>query len=157
MRRYLTVLSFLFFSATSIAASVVAEEIDSIAAIVNGKAITCYQINQDKQIMIQQIKEAGQKTTLPSDVILSERALESRIAQTIQQQEAEKLGLSVSDEEVDNAMADIESKNNLPAGQLPEILKAQGIDLADYRGTLRERLLSSKVINVAVRSNLSIS
>lgn len=156
MRLFITVISLLSFSTLPVGISAVAEEIDSIAAIVNGKAVTCYQVDQDKQIMIQQITQSGQ-TTLPADSILSVRALESRITQTLQQQEAAKLGLSVPDEEIDNAMATIESNNNIPAGQLPEILKAQGVDIEEYRVTLQERLLTSKLINVAVRGNLKIS
>lgn len=156
MRLFITVISLLSFSALSIATSAVAEEIDSIAAIVNGKAITCYQVDLDKQVMIQQLTQSGQ-TTLPADSILSVRAVESRITQTLQQQEATKLGLSISDEEIDNAMSNIESNNKIPAGQLPEVLKAQGIDIEEYRETLQERLLASKLINVAVRGNLKIS
>jgi len=156
MRLLFTVISALSLSAMPAALSASAEELDAIAAIINGKAITCYQVEQDKQLMVQQLQQAGQKR-LPANSALSERALESRIAQTLQQQEAARLGLAISDEEIDNAMADIESKNNIPAGQLPEILKAQGIDLEEYRQTMKERLLTSKVINMAVRSKLSIS
>ncbi len=156
MQRFFTVISLLSFSMVSLSTLGLAEKIDSLGAIVNGKAITCYQVNRDKQIMIQQIKQSGQ-TTLPTDALLSRRALESRITQTLQQQEAAKLGLSIPAEEIDNAMSDIESKNNIPAGRLPDVLKAQGVDLEDYRGTLRERLLTNKVINIAVRSKLSIS
>jgi len=156
MQRFFTVISLLSFSMVSLSTLGLAEKIDSLGAIVNGKAITCYQINRDKQIMIQQIKQSGQ-TTLPTDALLSRRALESRITQTLQQQEAAKLGLSIPAKEIDHAMSDIESKNNIPPGRLPDVLKAQGVDLEDYRGTLRERLLTNKVINIAVRSKLSIS
>ncbi len=156
MRLFFTVISLLSFSTLPIGTAAFAEKIDSIAAIVNGKAITCYQVNRDKQIMMQQLAQTAQGT-LPADSLLAKRALESRIAQTLQQQEAARLGLSVSGEEIDNAMADIESKNGIPAGQLPEVLKAQGIDIREYRETLQERLLSSKLINTAVRGKLNIS
>ncbi len=136
--------------------SAIAEELDSIAAIVNGKAITCYEVEQDKQRLIQQIKQSGQGL-LPSDAVLEKRALESRIVQTLQHQEATALGLSITDEEIEKAMADIETKNGIPAGQLPEVLKAQNVDLESYRETMRERLLSGKVVNTAVRGKLSIS
>ncbi|MES0370658.1 MAG: peptidylprolyl isomerase [Mariprofundaceae bacterium] len=156
MRLFITVISLLSFSVLSFATPALAERIDSIAAVVNGKAVTCYQVNRDKQIMIEQFSQSGQ-ATLPNDSILNVRALESRIKQTLQQQEATKLGLSIPDEEIDNAMANVEEKNNIPAGQLPEILKAQGVDIEEYRETFRERLLASKLINVAVRGNLKIS
>ncbi|MCK5307904.1 MAG: peptidylprolyl isomerase, partial [Zetaproteobacteria bacterium] len=130
--------------------------IDAVAAIVNGTAITCYQVNYEKDILVQQLRESGQGT-LPSDALLSERALETRVTLLLQKQEAAKLGITVQQEEIDNAMADVESRNNIPAGQLVEILKAQGINIEEYRETLSERLLTGKVVNAAVRSKLSIS
>ena len=142
--------------AVSAATHAVAEELDSIAAVVNGKAITCYQIGKDKGALIQQLLQSGQGS-LPPESVLNERALDSRIIMTLQQQEAALLGLSVSDEDINKAMADIEEKNGIPAGKLPEVLKAQNIDLKEYRETMRERLLSGKVINGAVRSKISIS
>ena len=156
MHFLLIMIGLLSFLAAPVCSSAIAEELDSIAAIVNGKAITCYQIEEDKKILVQQIKQSG-GGDLPSDALLMERALEARISQTLQQQEAAALGISVSDEEIDKAMADIEVKNNIPAGQLVEALKAQKIDVDDYRESMRERLLSGKVINIAVRSKLSIS
>lgn len=156
MHFLLIMIGLLSFLAAPVCSSAIAEELDSIAAIVNSEAITCYQIEEDKKILAQQIRQSGDGA-LPSDVLLMERALEGRISQTLQQQEATALGITVSDEEIDKAMADIESKNNIPAGQLAEALKAQNIDIDDYRETMRERLLNGKVINIAVRSKLSIS
>ena len=156
MRPMFPLIGLLSFLLAPFFTSAIAEELDSIAAIVNGKAITCYEIEQDKRRLIQQIMQSGQ-SVLPSNQMLMKRALESRIVQTLQHQEAAALGLSIPDEEIDKAMADIETKNGIPAGQLPEVLKAQNIDLEDYRETMRERLLSGKVVNIAVRGKLKIS
>jgi len=155
MHSFYTAVAFLSLLITC-SPPVQAEEIDAIAAIVNGKAITCYEVERDKEMLVKQMQESGQ-AQLPSNIVLLTRALDGRITQTLQQQEAASLKLSVSDEEIDNAMADIESKNNLAPGQLTEALKAQGVDVEEYRGKLSERLLSSKVINSAVRSKISIS
>jgi peptidyl-prolyl cis-trans isomerase SurA len=130
-----------------------AEILDRIAAIVDEEAITCYQVEQDAQMLAQQLG----KTDLSDKKILRDRALEGRIIQTLELHEAKKLGLKVDEEDVDLAIANVEAENNIPAGQLPEILKAQGIDPASYRKTLRERLLISKLINIAVRSRLRVS
>ncbi|MDT8375102.1 MAG: peptidylprolyl isomerase [Mariprofundaceae bacterium] len=156
MRSFFTMTGLLSLILASMVGIAHAEKIDSIAAIVNGTAITCYQVDRDKEILVQQLRESGQGT-LPSDAFLSERALETRIALLLQQQEAARLGISVEEEEIDNAMADVESKNNIPAGKLTEILQAQGIDVEEYRETISTRLLSGKVVNAAVRSKINIS
>ncbi len=41
-----------------------AEPIDSIAAIVNNEAITCYEIQQDTENTLKQLRQSG-STTLP--------------------------------------------------------------------------------------------
>jgi len=137
-------------------APVYAEVMDSIAAIVNNQAITCYQIRQDTNDMEQQLKESGMQH-LPSAEILWERTLDARISKTLQLQEAKKLGITISEEEVNKAIANIEASNDLPAGQLLEILKTRGMDISRYKKMLKERLLTGKLGNVAVRSRLQVS
>ena len=156
MRSFFIMTSLLSLMLSSMVAIAHAEKIDSIAAIVNGRAITCYQVDRDKEILTQQIKQSGQGE-LPSDAFLSERALDNRIALLLQKQAAARLDITVEDEEIDNAIADVESNNNIPTGQLPDVLKAQGIDIDEYRETLHDRLLTGKLINIAVRSKLSVS
>jgi len=156
MRFPLSLISLLSLAAMQWPASAAADEIDAIAAIVNGRAITCFEVNQDAQMMARQISQSGQGSA-PSFTLLVDRALDSRVSMVLQQQEAAKLGLSVDDEEINNAIADIETKNGIPAGQLPEILKKQGVDVDEYRQTIHDRLLTSKVINTAVRGKLNIS
>ncbi|HKJ83939.1 MAG TPA: peptidylprolyl isomerase [Mariprofundaceae bacterium] len=133
-----------------------AEVFDSIAAVVNGEAITCYQVRQDAKSMMQQLKQSGMKR-LPSSQQVEDRAMDARIVKTLQLQKAAKLDLHVGDDEVKQAIANVESNNNIPAGQLPEILKSQGIDFKQYKKRLRDRLLLSKLDNVAVRSKLRVS
>ncbi len=133
-----------------------AETMDGIAAIINGKALTCYQIKQDAIELGQQLANSGMKQ-MPDEKQLFARALDRKITLLVQQMEAKKLGISIDDEELDQAMANIESQNNIPAGQLEDILKAQGMDVDHYKETLRERLLTGKLSNIAVRSRLQVS
>jgi len=132
-----------------------AEVLESIAAVVNGEALTCSEIRDGVQELKRQLKQSG-LARIPPDKILWKRTLENRIVQTLQLQEARKLDLAISDEDVDKAIADIESENNIPAGQLVTILKAQGMDISRYRKALHDRLLISKLINIAVRSKLKV-
>jgi len=131
------------------------EVMDSLAAVVNNEAVTCYQIRQGAEELKQQLKQAGMKR-LPDTQTLWERALDSRIVKTLQLQEAKRLGIKVTDEEVSKAIANVEEKNNLPAGQLLDILKARGMDVNRYKQALKDRLLTSKLGNIAVRSRLQI-
>jgi len=133
-----------------------AEIIDRIAAVVDEEALTCYQIKQDAQMLARQLGRTGGSSS-GNMKIIQERALEGRITQTLQLHEARKLELRVEEEDVDMAMANVESENNIPTGRLVEALKAEGINPDSYRKTLRERLLITKLINIAVRSKLRVS
>ena len=133
-----------------------AETLDAIAASVNGKAIDCSEVASDTNTLIKSLKQAGAKS-LPPRQDLAKRSLDARIMELLQQQDAKRLDISVSNDEVAKAIANVEASNNIPDGQLPEILKAQGVDFSDYKRKLRDRLLSSRLINIAVRDKIKIS
>jgi len=138
-----------------------AETFDSIAAVVNNQAITCYDIQQDVDTLIRQLKQTqgGQSQTnpLPPRQQLVARALDDRINGTLQEQEAARLEIKVDDEEVNQAIANVEASNKLLPGQLEMALAQQGMDFDAYKKNLREQILTSKLINIAVRSQLQIS
>lgn len=133
------------------------ESFDSIAAVVNNEAVTCSDIEHDISNIIIQLKQSGQTTELPPPDELQRRVLDGRIVKTLQLQEARKLEIQAGDEELQAAIANVESQNRLLPGQLEEILEQQGMDFEEYKTNMREQLLISKLINVAVRSKLTIS
>jgi peptidyl-prolyl cis-trans isomerase SurA len=55
-------------------------------------------------------------------------------------QRADRAGIKIADETLNNALKDVAQRNNLPLDQLPEALTAQGIDYATYRETIRKEL-----------------
>ncbi|MDX8396639.1 MAG: peptidylprolyl isomerase [Mariprofundaceae bacterium] len=133
-----------------------AKPLDAIAATVNGNAITCYEVAAEKGILIKQLQETGQ-TDMPANSILSKKALDIRIKRILEKFEAQKLEVSINAKELHKALMDIETRNNIPQGQLGEALVSQGLDFEHFKASLREQLLASKVINLAVRSKLKIS
>ncbi len=130
--------------------------LDSIAAIVNNQAITCYQINRSMGDLMQQLKRSGMKH-LPSHKNLRERTLDEQITRTLQLQEAKKQGIGVSEDEIKKAIANVEDSNNIPAGQLLNILKVRGINVNHYKNMLKDRLMISKLTGAEVRSRLQVS
>lgn len=134
-----------------------AETLDGIAAVINGQAITCYELQRKVDELQTRLNTSGIKGAAKSPEVVRKRALESAILLLLQRQEAKKLKISVSDEEVNRAIAKVEEENGIPAGQLIDILKAQGVDIEQYRRTLKDNLLTGKLANIAVRSRLKIS
>jgi peptidyl-prolyl cis-trans isomerase SurA len=66
--------------------------------------------------------------------------LERLVMQELQMQRADRAGIKISDETLNNALRDVAQRNNLPLDQLPEALAAQGIDYTSYRDTIRKEL-----------------
>jgi len=139
----------------TVALPVHAERMDAIAAVVNGEVVTCYEVQQAEQTLKEQLLQQG--ITLPAEDVIYQRSLEARVMRTLQYQEAQGLELKVGAEEVAAAMADIEKRNRLESGQLESVLRAQGIDVENYRQTLKDRLLTTRLMNIAVRSKINIS
>ncbi len=133
-----------------------AEPLDSIAAIVNNEAITCYDVQQDSDAMLQQLRMSG-STYAPSAGALNQRSLDARIVKILQLQQARKLQLKVGEEELNSTIEKLAARNGLVASQMKDALKQQGIDYEDFKKNLVDQLLISKVINVSVRSKLQIS
>lgn len=83
--------------------------------------------------------------------------LDNLVEIKLQLQEARKMGLGVSNAEVDGAVDEIKKKYDLTGESLAASLKAEGMTLEDYRQRLSEQILLQKVINYAVRNNIVIS
>lgn len=133
-----------------------AETFDAIAAVVNNEALSCYDIQHTTNITRLQLKQSNQETP-PTYHELRKRILDAKIIKLLQIQDAKRLGLSVSAEELNRAIQDTEARNNLMPGQLETVIKQQGLDMDEYKQNLKEQILIGKLINVAVRDKLQIS
>jgi len=132
------------------------EAFDSIASVINHEAVTCFEIRQDARSLLLQLNQTGSSQSL-SAAELNKRVLDGHITKVLQLQEAHKLELKVSDEELAKAINDIETKNKLLPGQLQEALQQQGMDFDEYKIKMREQVLIGKLVNIAVRSKLKVS
>ncbi|MDQ6955149.1 MAG: peptidylprolyl isomerase [Mariprofundaceae bacterium] len=129
--------------------------LDAIAATVQGKAVTCYEVEENIRKLRQQLQQSG---LIDFDhKQLYQRALDAQIMQRLQASEAHKLGINIADDEVNSAIKKVAKDNKLDMSQLKEALKAQGIDFDDYRESLKKRMLSNKLIDIAVRGRVKIS
>ncbi len=133
-----------------------AEPIDSLAAVVNNEAISCYEVSEATQQAYRQMQQSGAER-LPEKSLLFKRILDEKITKALQLQEARKLDIKVTDDDIGNAIANVEERNHLLPGQLQEALRLQGIDFDSYKNKLKEQLLISKLVNIAVRAKLQVS
>lgn len=130
-----------------------AETVSRIAAVVNGDIITTYQLDQALNAQLAK----SEKRPSPAQVGALRKELLSRlIEEELVQQRIRALRLQVSDEEVENAVLDVQKQNKLTREQLEQAVQAQGLTFAAYRENLRKQILRYKLVGQEVRSKVDV-
>src|SRR5271154_3579463 len=131
------------------------ELLDRIAAIVNDGLVLKSELDAQMDAVTKRLQE--QKVELPSQSILKQQVLDRLILQEIQAQHAKRVGLTVSDEQLNSALQEIASRNKIPFDQLPTALSAQGVDYKQYRESMRRELTLSTLRQRDVISHINVS
>jgi len=128
--------------------------VDKVAAVVNNGVV----LESDVTGLLQSVKmnaqEAGQQ--LPDDNTLRHQILERLIMDQLVLQMAQKMGVTISDAEVDQAIANIAQQNRLTPDQLRSRLAQDGISYPTYRNQIRKEMTIAEVRNNEVRRRVTI-
>lgn len=112
--------------------------LDRIAAVVNEGVVLRSDLEQQTQQVIERLRE--QQTELPPRNVLRRQILERLVLEEIQIQRADRLGIQVTDEMLNTALADIARRSNAAFDELPQMLAQQGIDYRDFRDDIRRQM-----------------
>ncbi|WP_456387342.1 peptidylprolyl isomerase [Desulfolithobacter sp.] len=152
---WLTAFILLFFTCTHPICA--ADIVDRVVAVVNDDVITMSEVNQEGKALFKRIAEQVPPDRLEEALEQArQNVIEELIDKKILQQEARKYDLKVTDEEVDRALQRILERNNTTIEQFRRDLAAMGMDEQQYRENLRSQILSSKLVNMEVRSRVII-
>jgi peptidyl-prolyl cis-trans isomerase SurA len=131
-----------------------AEMVSRIAAVVNDDIITTLELDQALNAQLAK----AEKQPSPAQIGALRKELLSRlIEEELVQQRIRTLRLQVSDEEVENAILDVQKQNKLTREQLEQAVQSQGITLDAYRDNLRKQILRYKLVSQEVRSKVDVS
>jgi peptidyl-prolyl cis-trans isomerase SurA len=119
------------------------ELLDRIAAVVNDGLVLRSELDSQVQAVTKRLQE--QKVALPAQNVLYSQVLDRLILQEIEAQRAKRLGLTISDEQLNGALQEIAARNKIPFDQLPTTLQSQGIDYKQYRESMRKELTLSEL------------
>src|SRR5277367_641960 len=131
------------------------ELLDRIAAIVNDGLVLKSELDAQMDSVTKRLQE--QKVELPSQSVLKQQVLDRLILQEIQAQRAKRVGLTISDEQLNSALQEIAVRNKIPFDQLPTALQAQGIDYKQYRESMRKELTLSTLRQRDVIAHINVS
>lgn len=85
------------------------------------------------------------------------QVLRSLVDEQLQLQEAERLNIAVSDEEVDAAISNINRQRQLPDGAFQQFLASRGVPIETVESQARAQLAWSKVVVQSLRSKVRVS
>ena len=139
------------YVSTSYAAPV---KLDSVKVIVNEGVILQSDIDASMKTLRANAKKSGQ--TLPSQDVLNEQVLEKLIIDTIQTQEAERIGVRIDDARLDQAIEGIAKDNNQTVEQLTASVAEEGLSYTAFREQVRKEIAASEARNALVRRRINI-
>jgi len=129
--------------------------IDGVAAIVNEGVVLKSELDRQQDLIIMRATEAQMQ--LPPAHILREQVLERLIIEEIQMQRADRIGIQISDQMLNQAIAQIAESNNMRFEDLPAILAQDGIDYAEYRRDMRKQMTLEQLKRIDVVNRISVS
>lgn len=129
--------------------------LDKVAAIVNSGVV----LESEVQDLLSNIKLQSQKSgqSLPSDKALRTQVMDKLINDNLLVQMGERMGVQISDAQLDDTLANMARENDLTLEQFRATLVADGMDYEKYRETVRTELVSGEVRRASVRRRIFIS
>jgi peptidyl-prolyl cis-trans isomerase SurA len=139
-------------SATCFAA---AQKFDQIVAVVNDDVVTKSELNLALSTARAQINQESLPT--PPEKILQKQVLDQLINKKLQLQIAKQAGINVTDDDLNKAIQQVASHNNMTVAILYERLKQDGMSLNDYRNEIRDQLTMQRLQQQEVVNHITIS
>ena len=129
------------------------QEAVGIAAVVNNEAISIPDLvaRIDVAIVASRLRASEDLRRQ-----LAPQVLRSLVDERLKVQEAERLGVTVSDAEMANARRSVEQRNGIAAGGLDDFLQGQGLSVATVRDQLRAEILWSKLVRGRLGAAVSV-
>lgn len=131
------------------------EPLDRVIAIVDDSVILQSELDARVQTVISRLSAQG--TTLPPRSLLAQRVLDQLITDSIQLQRADRMGMRISDNELNETIRNIAQGNNLTLAQFEQQLTAEGLTYAQAREQIRQEMLVSRVQQRSVGNRIRVT
>lgn len=131
------------------------EMLDRIAAVVNEGLVLKSELDSQMDSVTKRLQD--QKVELPSQSVLKQQVLDRLVLQEIESQRAKRVGLTISDEQLNGALQEIAQRNKIPFDQLPTALEAQGVNYKQYRESMRKELTLSTLRQRDVIAHINVT
>ena len=139
------------------------ELLDGVAAIVDDGIVLKSQLNQRVTVVINNFQNSmaqlppAQRRPLPPLSLLEEQVLEQLILAELQLQLAQRFGITVGDDALNQGIASVAQNAGIPLEQLPDALAQDGIDYVTFRNETRNQMILDQLHQRAILSNIVVS
>lgn len=130
-------------------------ELDRVAVVVNNGVV----LESEIQDLLTKIKLQAEKSgqTLPSDKALRVQVTDKLIDDVLIAQLGERMGVQVSDAQLDDTILNIAKNNNMSLEEFRKSIEAEGLEYDKYRENARSELIRGEVTRNSVRRRIYIS
>jgi len=151
----LIVVALLISSFLSIKTEAAPELLDSVSVIVDQGVVLESQIIE--LITVVKRNAVLNNQSLPSDRALRTQAIEKLILDNLQTQMAERMGIQISDPQLDQTIDNIAQGENMNIAQFREKVAQEGVTYNTYREEIRKELILGEVRRANVRRRVYIT
>jgi peptidyl-prolyl cis-trans isomerase SurA len=132
-----------------------AETLDRIVAIVEDDVILESELMQEATSVARKLQ--ANHVTLPPSNVLKRQILERMIVQKLQRQIAEKSGAQVSEEMLQNAIAEIARNNKMTPAQFRANLDKQGINYKQFAQSISNEIIVNQMRSREIGSRIKVT
>ncbi|QKJ85795.1 peptidyl-prolyl cis-trans isomerase SurA [Paramixta manurensis] len=128
--------------------------VDKVAAVVNNGVVLESDVDGMMQTVKSQAQQAGQQ--LPDDNTLRHQIIERQIMDNIILQMGKQMGVQITDQQLDQAIANIAAQNHMSLDEMRSRLAYDGMNYNTYREQIRKEMQIAEVRNNEVRRRVTI-
>jgi len=133
------------------------ETVNEIVAVVNGEAITRFELQNTMNSSLASSRVGPKVAQMKGDADEERRVLRSMINEMLFRQEADRLGITVSDETVRSRLEQIRRKNGLSREELKAYLARQGRDLSQFQDMIRRKIKVNRLLGSMVQQKVVVT
>lgn len=131
------------------------EPLNRVVATVNDDVILESQLNNREEIVLGQLKD--KQTQMPPREALREQILDRLILENLQLQIAERSGIKVDDDMLNNALRGMARENGMTLSDFRDKLESEGFNYVVFREQLRDEITITRIRQQMVENRIQVS
>jgi peptidyl-prolyl cis-trans isomerase SurA len=128
-------------------------QLDGIVAIVDDDIIT----RSELDAAVSLAKRRGNQGDMPPEDVLEQQVLEGVIMKKLELRAAEREGIVIDDNTLNEAIESIAQQNNVTLTQMRQTIEGEGFNFAEFREQIRGELTATRLRQRVVDSGVQIS